>query len=179
MEWDDNILEKYDVFVPKRNSETTNNTSQDIQKLSSSIEFVGIMNKGKEALVDGLSYHFSSRDQFGIELMKYVFQIVSLDRLFSVKKLQKFLHKLGCYIDFEISNLDGLVNYKLQKELINTLKMRPGWINFIFGLYTCFGIVQILFFDVRKWSEYVLFDHCHDIVQVRNDQACDHFLVLK
>lgn len=69
MEWDDYILEKNDVFVPKRDSESTNDTCKDIEKLSGTIEFVCLMDKGIEALVDSLSNHFSSWNKFGVQFM--------------------------------------------------------------------------------------------------------------
>ena len=113
MKWDNNIREKNDVLFSKRYCETTDNTCQDVQKFGSTVEFVGIMDEGKEALIDGLSDHLSSWYQFSIELMQNIFQIVSLDGLLSVKELQEFLHELGCYIDFQRSNLDGFIDYKL------------------------------------------------------------------
>ena len=71
------------------------------------------MDQGKEAFIDSLSDHLPSWYQFSIELMQNIFQIVSLDGLLSVKELQEFLHELGCYIDFQRSNLDGFIDYKL------------------------------------------------------------------
>ena len=138
MKWDNNIGEENDVLFSKRYCETTDNTCQDVQKLGSTVEFVGIMDKGKEALIDSLSDHLPSWYQFSIELMQNIFQIVSLDGLLSVKELQEFLHELGCYIDFQRSNLDGFIDYKLQEKLINSLEVWPSWVNFILGLYTSF-----------------------------------------
>jgi len=60
VEWDDNIREKNDVFVSEWDSKSTNDTGQDIEKLSSSIELVVLMDKCEEALVHGLSNHLSS-----------------------------------------------------------------------------------------------------------------------
>lgn len=126
------------MFISKRYCETTDNTCEDIQKLGSTVEFVGFMDKGKEALIDSLSDHLSSWYQFSIKLMKNIFQIISLDGLLRVEELQKFLNELGCYINFQRSNFDGFIDDKLQKELINTLQVWPSWINFILGLYTSF-----------------------------------------
>ena len=69
MKWDNDVLEENDVLVSKRYCETTDDTCQDIQKFGSTVEFVSIMDEGKEALIDGLSYHLSSRYHFSIELM--------------------------------------------------------------------------------------------------------------
>ena len=138
MKRDDNILEENDVFVSKRYRKPTDNTREDIQKLGCTVEFVSSMDKGKEALINSLSDHLSSWHQFSIELMKNIFQIISLDGLLRIEKLQKFLNELGCYINFQRSNFDGFINYKLQEKLINSLEMWPSWIDFILGLYTSF-----------------------------------------
>ncbi len=82
MQWNDNILEENDVFIPERNCETTNDTGENIEEFSSTIEFVSFMDQSEETLVDGLSKHFSSGDQFGIELVKNVLQVISLNGLF-------------------------------------------------------------------------------------------------
>jgi len=82
MEGNDDGLEENDVFIPKRYCETTDNTCQNVQKLGSTVEFVGFMDEGKEALIDCLSDHFPSWDQFSVELMQNILQIVSLDGLF-------------------------------------------------------------------------------------------------
>ena len=81
------------MFISKRYCETTDNTCEDIQKLGSTVEFVGFMDKGKEALIDSLSDHLSSWYQFSIKLMKNIFQIISLDGLLRVEELQKFLNE--------------------------------------------------------------------------------------
>lgn len=66
MERNDYVLEKNDVFVPEWNRKSTNDTSKNIEKLSSTIEFMSFMDKGIEAFVDSLSNHFSSWNKFGV-----------------------------------------------------------------------------------------------------------------
>jgi len=45
MKRDDNILEENDVFISEWYSKPTNDTGEDVEKLSSSIELVGLVNK--------------------------------------------------------------------------------------------------------------------------------------
>jgi hypothetical protein len=45
VKWNNNILEENDVFISQRYSKTTNNTGQDIEKLGSTIELVGLMDQ--------------------------------------------------------------------------------------------------------------------------------------
>jgi len=66
VERNDYVLEKNDVFVPEWNRKSTNDTSKNIEKLSSTIEFMSFMDKGIEAFVDRLSNHFSSWNKFGV-----------------------------------------------------------------------------------------------------------------
>jgi len=82
VKWDDNVLEENNVLVSKWDSKTTDDTCKDIQKLSSTIELMSLMNKEVEALIDSLSNHLSSWDELSIKLMKNVFEVVSLYRLF-------------------------------------------------------------------------------------------------
>ena len=81
MERDDNVLEEDDVLISKWDSESTNDTCQDVKKLSSTIEFMDLVYKSEELLVDGLSNHFPSWNKLGIQLMKNVLEVISLNRL--------------------------------------------------------------------------------------------------
>ena len=78
MQRDDDVLEEDHVLVSQRDSETTDDTGQDVQQLSCSVEFVNFVDQGKEALVDCLPDHLSSRNQFGVQLVEDVLQVISL-----------------------------------------------------------------------------------------------------
>ena len=82
MEWDDNVLEENNMLISEWDSKSTNDTGQDIEKLSSSIELVVLMDKCEETLVHGLSNHLSSRNKFRIKLVKDVLKVISLDGFF-------------------------------------------------------------------------------------------------
>jgi len=96
------------------------------------------MNKSKEALIDGLSYHFSPWYKFCVKFMQNIFQIISFDRLLRIEKFEEFLDKLWSNINLERSNFYCLIYYQLQEELINSLQMWPGWVNLILLFNTCF-----------------------------------------
>ena len=57
--------------------------------------------------------------------------------------------------------------------------MWPGRIDLVLGLDTCLRELKIRFLDIRQRPEDVLLDHCHDIVEVRNDEADDGLLILQ
>lgn len=82
MKRNNNVLEEDYVLISERNSESTDNTCQDVKKLSSTIELVILVNKGKEALVDGLTDHLSSWDKLSVKLVENVLEIISLNRFF-------------------------------------------------------------------------------------------------
>lgn len=63
VQWDDHILEENHMLVSERHCEAGNNGGENIEKLSSSIELVRLMDQGVEALVDRLSNHLSPRYQ--------------------------------------------------------------------------------------------------------------------
>ena len=137
------------------------------------------MNEGKEALVHGLSNHLSSWNEFGIKLVKNILKIVSFYGFFRIKELQEFLNELGCNVNFQRTNFNSFIDDKLEEKLINTLKVRPCWINFIFLFNTSLRELQVRFLDIWKWPKDIFLDHGHDIIKMRNDQANHWFLVLK
>ena len=59
------------------------------------------MDQGEETLVDSLSDHFSSWNEFGIQLVQNILKIVSLDRFFGVKKFQELLNELRSNVNFK------------------------------------------------------------------------------
>ena len=60
MEGNNNIFEENHMLVSEGNCEPTDNTSKNVKEFSSSVELVGLMNKGVEAFVDSFSDHLSS-----------------------------------------------------------------------------------------------------------------------
>ena len=109
----DDILEEDYVFISEWDSESTDDTGENVQQLSGTIEFMVFMDKSEEALVHWLSNHFSSGNKLGIKFMEDVFEVVSLNRFFWIEKLQKLLDKLWGNVNFEWSNFNSLVDNKL------------------------------------------------------------------
>ena len=72
MQRNDDVLEEDHVLVSERNSESTDDTGQNIEELGSTIEFVILVDERKETFIDGLSNHFSSWNKFGIQFMQNV-----------------------------------------------------------------------------------------------------------
>ena len=110
MERDYYIVEENDVFISQWYRKPTNNTSEDIKKFSSSIEFMTLVDEFEKTLVHGLSYHLSARYKFGIELVQNIFEVVSLNRLFCIEELKEFLNKLWSDVLFESFYFNGLMN---------------------------------------------------------------------
>jgi hypothetical protein len=137
------------------------------------------MNEGEETLVNGLTNHFSAGHKFGVKLVKNVLQIVSLDGLFRVEELKEFLHELGRNVDLERSNFNGFIYNQLKEELVDTLEMRPGGLNFILLLDTSFRELEVGLLEVWQRSENVLLNHGHHIVKMRNNQRNNRLLILK
>jgi len=72
MEWDYDVLEENNVLVSEWDSESTDNTCENIQKLCGTIELMRLMDKEMETLIDCLSNHFPSWDEFSIKFMKNI-----------------------------------------------------------------------------------------------------------
>lgn len=113
VEGNDDVLEEDDVLISKWNCKTTDDTCQDVKKLSCTVELVIFVNESKKAFIHCLSNHLSSGNQFGVQFMKDVFQVISLNGLFGIKELQKFLHELRSDVYFQRSYFNCLINYKL------------------------------------------------------------------
>lgn len=62
VKWNDDSLEENDVFISERDSKSGDDGGEDIEQLSSSIEFIVFVDESVEAISDGLSDHFSSGD---------------------------------------------------------------------------------------------------------------------
>jgi hypothetical protein len=116
-----NVLEEDNVLISQWNSESTDDTRQNVEKLGSTVEFVSLMDECKETLIDGLTDHFSSRNKLGVQFVKDILEIVSLDRLLRIKQLEELLHELWSNIHLQRSDFNGFVDYELKKELINAL----------------------------------------------------------
>ena len=121
MKWNDNVLEEDDMLISERNSKSTNDTCQNVEKLSGTVEFVILVNQCKEALVDGLTDHFSSWDELSVQLVKNVLQVVSLNRFFRIEQLEELLNELRSDVHLERSYFNGFVDDELQEKLINSL----------------------------------------------------------
>lgn len=169
MEGDDDVLEEDYVFISKGDGESTDDTGQDVEELSGTIEFMVFMDESEETLVYCLSDHFSSWNEFGVQFMKNVLKVISLDGLLGIKKFQELLHELWSHIDLKGSHLNCLVDDKLEEKLINSLEMGPCWIDLVFLLNTGLGELQVRFLNIWEWSENVFFDHGHYIVKMWDD----------
>lgn len=101
VERDDDVLEEDHVLISEWDGETGDDRSLNVQNLGSSVELMVLMDQGEEALVHGLPDHLTSRDELGVQLMKDVLQIVTLDGLFRIEELKELLDKLRSNIHFK------------------------------------------------------------------------------
>lgn len=101
MKRDDNILEEYNMLIAERYSEATDDASEDVKQFSSTVKLMCLVNQGIEGFIDRLSDHLSTRNQLCVELVQDIFEIISFDRFLRIKKLEEFLHKLWCHVNFE------------------------------------------------------------------------------
>ena len=101
VERDDDVLEEDHVLISKWDGETRDDGSLNVQNLGSSVELMVLVDQGEEALVHGLPDHLTSRNELGVQLMKDVLQIVTLDGLLRIEELKELLDELRCNIHFE------------------------------------------------------------------------------
>jgi hypothetical protein len=106
-----------------------------------------------------------------------VFQVVALDRLFTVEEFQEFLNELWGHIDLQGFDIDGLIYHQLKEELIDTLDVWPGGINLILLLDTCLREAEVGLLHIGQGAEDILLNHLHDLVQVGDDQGGHVLLV--
>lgn len=111
--------------------------------------------------------------------MKDVLQVVAFNRLLGIKEFQKVLHELGGHVDFQGADLDGLVDHKLQEELVDALEVGPGGVHLFLLVDAGLSEAQVAFLYVGQGPENVLLDHLHDLVQVGDDEAGHVLLVLQ
>jgi hypothetical protein len=82
VQWYDNSFEEVDMLLSQWHSKSTDDTCQDVEKFCRSIEFEILMNECIEAIGDGLSDHLSSWDEFCIQSMQNVLQVLALSWFF-------------------------------------------------------------------------------------------------
>jgi hypothetical protein len=169
VERDDDSVEEDDVLIPERNGETRDDTGEDVEQLGGTVELVVLVDESEEALVNSLSNHLSAGHEFGVELMQDVLEIVSLDGLLGIEKLEELLDKLNGDINLQLLDINRLIDDELQEKLIDTLKVRPGGIDLILLLDTGLRELEVGLLDVGQGTENVLLNHGHNVVQMRND----------
>ena len=81
VQWNYDVLEKDDMLLSQRHGKPTDDTGQNIQQLRSSIELKSLMNQRIEAVINGLSNHFSSGYKFSVQPMQNVLEVLSLPGL--------------------------------------------------------------------------------------------------
>ncbi len=95
---DDDRLEELHVFISQWHRKATDDGCEDIKQLCGPVELMVLVNKGHEAVVDGLADHLASRHQLPdwiyagylrVQLMKDVLEVVALVVLLRVEQLQE------------------------------------------------------------------------------------------
>ena len=66
-----------------------------------------------------------------IKLVKDVLQVVTLDTFFGIEQFKELLDELRGNEDLELADLNGLIDYKLQKEFVDSLQVWPSGIHFL------------------------------------------------
>ena len=113
----------------------------------------------------------------GIKLVKDVFEVVAFYRLFRVKKLEELLNELWRDVLLKSAHFYWLVNNKLQEKLVNALQVRPCGVHLLLLVDTSLSDGQVAFLDVGQRTENVSLDHCHDLLEVWNNEHGNWFLV--
>lgn len=78
MEWDDNVIEELDVFVPQRYGKPADDRSKDVKNLRSTVKFVCLMDQNLEGLIHDLPHHLSSWHYSRIHLMEDILEVLPL-----------------------------------------------------------------------------------------------------
>lgn len=165
VEWDDDGLEEDDVLISEWDSKSGDDGGEDIEQLSSSIEFVVFVNKSVEAISDSFSDHFSSWDKLSIESVEYILKIFSFSGFLSIEKLKEFLDEWVGDENLQGLNISSLINDKLEEEVVDGLEMWPGQINkyFLTIINTSNTFIWgISFLKYWEWSENIFFDHLNN-----------------
>jgi hypothetical protein len=105
----------------------------------------------------------------GVEFVKNILEVVSLDGLLRIKQFEELLHKLRRNVNLQGLNVDSFINNELEEELVNSLEVGPRRVYFVFRFNTSLRNPQILFFHTGERPEDVFLDHLHDLVKIGQD----------
>lgn len=106
MQRNDDGIEEDDVLISERDSETRDDTCENVKQLSGTIELVVLMDKSEEALIHSLSNHLSSRHELSVKLVEDVLKVVSLDRFFRVEEFKELLHELDRHVNLQLLHVN-------------------------------------------------------------------------
>ena len=95
MEWDDNVLEENNMLISEWDSKSTNDTGQDIEKLSSSIELVDFMDQSEEAHGSVCNLEMDTSNALDDSLEEPWDQMIDLVDLTNLKDFLKFGQEEG------------------------------------------------------------------------------------
>ncbi len=118
---DDDIFEEFDMLFSEGNCKSTDDTGEDIEKLSYTVKFIVFMDQGVELVGDGFSDHFSSWDELGVESVEDVLKVFSFSRFLRIKELQEFLHESMSDKHFQWLDITNIIKYQLIEQLVNRL----------------------------------------------------------
>ncbi len=57
--------------------------------------------------------------------------------------------------------------------------MRPGWLHLVLSLNSSFRKLKVRLLEVGEGSEDVFLNHCHDVVEVGDNEGYNGLLVLQ
>lgn len=169
MKRNNDVLEERNMLVSEGDSESRNDGGQDVKEFSSSVEFMRFVNEGVEGLILCLPNHLASGHELGIQLVENVFKVVAFYRFLRVKKFKELLDELGGHVHFQTADFDTLINYELEEELIDTLEVVPSRVHFVISFHTSLSETEVSLLNTGERSKNVLFNHLHDLIQIRDD----------
>lgn len=69
MEWNNDIFEESNMFIPERHCKARDDAGQDIQEFRGAIKLESLVYETIETVIDGFPYHLPPGHKFGIQSM--------------------------------------------------------------------------------------------------------------
>jgi hypothetical protein len=112
-------MEEVHMFGPEWDGKARDDGGEDVQELTGPVELVILVDEGVKEVGDALPDHLPPRDQFGVQAVENVFQILPFLGFLGVEQLQELLYELVGDIRPKGPLVDAVVDDKLEKELVN------------------------------------------------------------
>jgi len=149
------------VLFFQRHGKTVNDTAEDLEKFSDTIELLEFVDKAQERVVDLLADEGAQSEELSVDTVQDCLEEVAFTRVLAVEELKNVGDKPLVDVLFAQARLELGVLEETQKELVDDLQVRPA--SLVCGLIVLALVGLGGVGEGGQTPEYVVGDHGDDL----------------